>query len=107
MWFFYPFNQKHLPYRQIWTWDYKNPKFGKHPLIPGYEGRKVDVLVRSVRNYDEASPVETIYRYLENEKTKTARELAQKAIVLLYPSEFLGKVVWYKQKRVAKANKAD
>ena len=27
VWFFYPFNKKHLPYRTIWNWDYKNPKF--------------------------------------------------------------------------------
>ena len=23
VWFFYPFNTKHLPYRTYWNWDYK------------------------------------------------------------------------------------
>ena len=98
VWFFYPFNQKHLPYRTIWNWDYKNPKFGRHPEIPGYEGRKVDVIVRSIKNYVEGDPVNTIYHFLQHENTSSSRELAKKAVVLLSPESLLGKVVWYKQK---------
>lgn len=56
VWFFYPFNQLHLPYRTIWTWDYNNQKFGRHPSFQGYKGRKVDVIVRSIRNYTLNNP---------------------------------------------------
>jgi hypothetical protein len=98
LWFFYPFNQRHLPYRTIWTWDYKQPKFGRHPSIPGYEGRKVDVLVRSIKNYTEKEPVKTIYQFLQYENTVSSKELAKKAVVMLTPESLLGKVVWYKQK---------
>jgi hypothetical protein len=98
LWFFYPFNQRHLPYRTIWTWDYKKPKFGRHPSIPGYEGRKVDVLVRSIKNYTEKEPVKTIYQFLKYENTASSKELAKKAVVMLTPESLLGKVVWYKQK---------
>jgi hypothetical protein len=98
VWFFYPFNQRHLPYRTIWTWDYKNPKFGRHSSIPGYEGRKVDVLVRSIRNYTEKEPVKTIYQFLQYENTASSNELAKKAVVMLNPASLLGKVVWYKHK---------
>ena len=98
VWFFYPFNQKHLPYRTIWNWDYKNPKFGRHPSIPGYTGRKVDVLVRSIKNYAENDPVKTIHQFLHYENTASSRELAKKAVVMLTPESLLGKVVWYKQK---------
>ena len=98
VWFFYPFNKKHLPYRTIWNWDYKNPKFGRHPEIPGYEGRKVDVIVRSIKHYVEGDPENTIYQFLQRENTSSSRELAKKAVVLLSPEPLLGKVVWYKKK---------
>ena len=103
VWFFYPFNQKHLPYRTIWNWDYKNPKFGRHPSIPGYTGRKVDVLVRSVKNYTQNDPVKTIHQFLQYENTASSKELAKKAVVMLAPEALLGKVVWYKQKKYNKA----
>jgi len=96
VWFFYPFNTKHLPYRTYWNWDYKNQKFGRHPKINGYSGRKVDVLARSIRNYTRDNPVETVYQYLESENTRSSMELAKKAVVLLYPPDELGNTVWYK-----------
>ncbi len=98
VWFFYPFNKDHLPYRTIWNWDYENLKFGKHPSMPKDTGRKVDVLVRSIRNYTENDPVKTIHDYLQYENTKSSRKLAKKAVVMLTPESLLGKVVWYKQK---------
>lgn len=98
VWFFYPFNQKHLPYRTYWNWDYENLRFGRHPSIPGYRGRKVDVLVRSIKNYAPNDPVKTVHRYLQDENTASSRELAKKAVVMLSPESLLGHVAWYKQK---------
>tara|TARA_R110002095_G_scaffold180525_1_gene158005 strand:+ start:874 stop:1386 length:513 start_codon:yes stop_codon:yes gene_type:complete len=98
VWFFYPFNKKHLPYRTIWNWDYDNPKFGQHPDMLVYSGRKVDVIVRSIKNYVDNDPVNTIYHYLDYENTSSSTELARKAVVLLYPDSQLGRVVWYKHK---------
>jgi hypothetical protein len=98
VWFFYPFNERHLPYRTIWNWDYRNPKFGRHPSITGYRGRKVDVLVRSIKSYTHDDPVNTILKYLQFENTSSSRELAKKAVVMLFPEPLLGKVVWYKKK---------
>jgi len=66
---------------------------------PDYEGRKVDVLVRSIKNYVLNDPIRTIYMYLQHENTTSSKELAKKAVVLLYPESLLGKIVWYKQKK--------
>lgn len=101
VWFFYPFNKKHLPYRTYWNWDYINPKFGRHPDFDGYSGRKVDVLVRSIKSFTPNDPVKTIHDYLEYENTTSSKELAKKAVVLLSPESLRGKVVWYKQKAIA------
>lgn len=95
IWFFYPFNQKHLPHRTIWNWDYINPKFGKHPDMPDYKGRKVDVIVRSIKNYTIGDPIQTIYDYFSYENTNSAKELSKKAVVLLIPDTLLGKTIWY------------
>ncbi len=98
VWFFFPFSGEHLPYRTIWNWDYVNPKFGRHPDVWGYAGRRVDVIVRSIHHFVEADPVQTILRYLQEENTVSSRELAKKAVVMLGPGELLGRGVWYKQK---------
>ena len=99
VWFFYPFNEEPLPNRGVyWNWDYENPKFGNHPSIEGYTGRKVDVLVRSIRKYTANDPVKTIHQYLQHENTPSSKWLAKKAVVMLSPESLLGGVVWYKQK---------
>jgi hypothetical protein len=98
VWFFYPFNQRHLPYRTIWSWDYANPKFGRHPGTPGYHGRRVDVVVRSIKNFTQEDPVATLLKFLRQEDTVSSRELAKKAVVLLAPEPLIGRVVWYPQK---------
>jgi len=98
VWFFYPFNEKHLPYRSIWNWDYNNPKFGHHPEDKGYLGRRVDVLVRSIKNYAENDPVKTMHKFLKFENTSSSRELSKKAVVLLSPESQLGKLVCYNNK---------
>lgn len=96
VWFFYPFNQKHLPYRTIWCWDYKELKFGRHPDFKGYSGRKVDVIVRSLRKYTLGEPLRTIATFLSEGETKTARELSRKAVVLLSPDKYFGRTIWYR-----------
>ena len=98
VWFFYPYNKKHLPYRTIWNWDYVNKKFGRHPDVPGYKGRIVDVMVRSIKNYTADDPVKTIHQFLESEHTASSAALAKKAVVLLAPDELVGKVVWCRKK---------
>ncbi len=98
VWFFYPYNQEHLPYRTVWSWDLKDPKFGKHPDFKQYEGRKVDVLVRSLKKYYPNNPKETLIDYLKNNPNKTPKELSKKAVVLILPNKLLGKTIWYKNK---------
>lgn len=78
--------------------DYITEKFGKHPDFKEYKGRKVDVLVRSIRNYIQNDPIKTIYKYFENEKTETSKMLSKKAVVLLSPQDFFGKTIWYKKR---------
>lgn len=97
VWFFYPFKRKHLPYRAIWTWDYTNPRFGRHPSMPDFQGRRVDVLVRSINCPKGGNPIKIICEHLESGQTASAKALRKKAVVMLYPRRFLGRVIWYRQ----------
>lgn len=95
VWFFYPFNKKDLPYRTRWECDFEYPKFGQHPDMLKYKGRKIDVMVRTIKT-DKVDPVEIIIDYLKMGKTKTAEHLSKKAVVLLEPERYFAKVIWYK-----------
>jgi hypothetical protein len=95
IWFFYPFNKKDLPYRARWECDFENKKFGQHPEMQKYKGRKIDVMVRSIKTR-KRNPVEVMIEYLKEGKTETAKCLSKKAVVVLEPEEYFSKVIWYK-----------
>lgn len=95
VWFFYP--QKGvviLPYRRTGLVDFGKSKFGKHPNLPCFEGRGIDVLMRSTKYFNRGSPETCIADYLSSRKSPTAKYLSQKAVIGLYPESVLGKVLW-------------
>ena len=84
-----------FPYRWRGTADYGPSKFGRYPGDPlSYTGRRVDFLGRSLRASLGADPVAAVRDYLTARNTASAKELAAKAVVLIYPRELLGQVIW-------------
>ena len=79
-------------YRRNKAYDYGPSRLGRHPDLPGYAGRKVDVLSDSIPVGPDADPVEAIRHWLRTERRKKPAYLAQKAVVLIEPD--LGRVVW-------------
>jgi hypothetical protein len=61
-------------------------------------GRRVDLFGRSLIVSSHESPVDALRGYLSSSKTATARELAKKAMILVYPRAQLGTVVWQPKK---------
>lgn len=59
-----------------------------------FTGHYVDLIGRSLPEEVGADPVLVIQRYLSRPATRTARALAQKAVVLLDPEPLRGRVVW-------------
>lgn len=72
--------------------DFGEGKFGRSKANPGFQGRRVDLLGRSIPAGLGDNPVVAIRGYLRAGRTLTARLLAQKAVVLLQPK--LGFRVW-------------
>ena len=83
-----------FPARRRARADFGDPKFGAAPDMPGFVGRRVDLIGRSITNADATDPVGTLRHYLADGKTESARLLAKKAVVLIEPAHLLGTVLW-------------
>lgn len=85
--------------------DFGLPKFGQSPKHADLVGRRVDLLGRGIEYRAGEDPTDAIRRWLRTGRTKSARLLARKAVVLLDPAERLGEIVWLSQKRRGAATK--
>jgi len=83
-----------FPSRRRATIDFGPSKFGRNPGDAGYEGRRVDLMGRSIAHRDGASAISSLQKYLRSTPTRTAWCLAQKAVVIIDPAELRGQVVW-------------
>ena len=83
-----------IPRRPVVYRDLGVSKFGKSSDRPDFIGRRVDLLLKSIAFAPGASPVTALQQYLAKGRTKTARCLAQKAIILIEPAELLGFIAW-------------
>lgn len=84
-----------FPFRRAGRADFGQSKFGRAADAPeGYVGRPVDLHGRSIDIAPGHDPVEALQRYLKASATRSSRELAQKAVVLIEPEPLLGAEVW-------------
>jgi len=92
--FFREHPKKPFPYRRIARRDFGNSRFGRAPGKTHFKGRCVDLIGRSIPSKKAAAPIQAVQDYLKLSKNKTARSLAEKAIIILEPEEFIGTVAW-------------
>jgi hypothetical protein len=84
-----------FPSRRRGTADYGLSKFGRYPGdLPSFTGRQVDLLGRSLDVPLGTNPADALRGYLAAARTATARALAAKAIVLIFPEHLVGEIVW-------------
>jgi hypothetical protein len=84
-----------FPPRWRGTRDFGLSKFGRYSGDPPrYTGRRVDLPGRSLRVEPGADPAEAIRRYLAAQRTRSAKELAAKAVVLIHPENRVGEMIW-------------
>jgi hypothetical protein len=96
VWSFYAqYDDWPFPARWRGTRDFGPSKFGRYSGDPPrYTGRRVDLLGRSLRVEPGADPAEVIRRYLAARRTRSAKELAAGAVILICPENRVGEVVW-------------
>lgn len=95
VWTFYA-QHAEAPYppHQVSHRDFGPSRFGSLPQQQAYAGRRVVLTGRSLDCAPDDSPVEVLQRYLRRGETPSARELREKAVVLIEPEDSLGYVVW-------------
>jgi len=96
IWSFYAqYDDWPFPARWRGTRDFGPSKFGRYPGDPPrYSGRRVDLLGRSLPVAPGTDPADAIRRYLAARRTKSAKALATKAVVLIDPQNRAGEIVW-------------
>jgi len=96
VWSFYAqYDDWPFPPRWRGTRDFGPSRFGRYPGDPPrYVRRRVDLLGRSFLVEPDADPAEVIRNYLATRQTRSAKELAAKAVVLLCPESRVGEIVW-------------
>ena len=92
--FFKPNPARQFPPGRRKELDFGDPKFGVTEGWPHFVGRRVDHIGRAIPDIDYSDPVAVLRRYLSNGTTKSARQLAKKAMILIEPALLLGTVVW-------------
>ena len=84
-----------FPYRRRGTHDFGPSKFGRNPDDGDeFKGRRVDVIGRSIRMPKNETPIEAVERYLGEARTKSASLLAERPVIVVWPSKDFGRVVW-------------
>lgn len=84
-----------FPARWLLNADFGPSRFGRNAEYDHvYEGRRVDLIGRSLKAKPNADPIKVLRAYLQAGQTETARCLARKAVVLIGPEPLRGRVVW-------------
>jgi hypothetical protein len=77
--------------------DFGESRYGRWAVDPhadALEGRRVDLIGRSLDQPPGADPVAALTRYLNEGKTASARRLVEKAVVIIDPPALRGTIVW-------------
>lgn len=78
--------------------DFGESKFGRWDdevkVCRHYKGRRVDLLMRALTVPVDADPVSALRSYLAEARTKSAKFLAKKGVVLIDPPDRRGEIVW-------------
>jgi hypothetical protein len=89
-------SERPFPSRRHGRQDFGPSKFGRNPHEKArFKGRRVDVLGRSIDKQRSESSVEAVRRYLRIHRSTTARRLAERPVVVLWPSAWRGRVIWH------------
>jgi hypothetical protein len=84
-----------FPARWRGTADFGPSKFGRFPSDPlRYQGRRVDLMGRSLPVPLAADPAGVLKGYLSAAQTASSRALASKAAVLIVPCDHAGEIIW-------------
>ncbi|WEX76187.1 hypothetical protein PYH37_004471 [Sinorhizobium numidicum] len=80
---------KPFPHRKRWCVDFGPSRFGRHPDDPGYSGRRLDLMGRSIAVVGGETSQDAVRRWLASRAT-SAIELRKKPMFCLFPAGIFG-----------------
>lgn len=83
-----------FPYRRRGVRDLGPSRLGRHPDDDGFVGRRVDIIGRSIKCSAQQPTTECVQEWLRSGRTTSARLIAQRPVIVIYPAELRGKVLW-------------
>ena len=90
VWAFFPQDTgKKFPPRRRVTRD-----FWRHPDGGCFKGRRVDIIGRSIECNPKKFTKECVQKWLREGKTCSAKLIAQRPVVVIYPDSECGTVIW-------------
>jgi hypothetical protein len=96
MWGFFAEIPDHpFPPRRRGKRDFGVSRFGRNPDdLPGFKGRRVDIIGRSIPMQATETSIESVQRYLRGGLTESARLLAERPVIVAWPEKDLGQIIW-------------
>lgn len=97
IWAFYEHSERPFPYRSRWCRDFGPSRFGRRLEDEecGYQGRRIDILGRSIPCTPGQDPGECVRRWLKSgAKESTPWHLVQRPVVVISPKKECGSVIW-------------
>jgi hypothetical protein len=93
--FFEAISDHEFPPRRRGKHDFGPSKFGRNPDDgDSFKGRRVDVIGRSISMAENETPIESVLRYLREKRTTSASLLAERPVIVLWPENYFGQIIW-------------
>ena len=83
-----------FPYRRRGVQDFGPSHLERHPGDDGFEGRRVDIIGRSIKCAPDHAETECVHEWLRGGNTESARLIAQRPVVVIHPPDQRGRVLW-------------
>jgi hypothetical protein len=84
-----------FPFHLVGHADFGKSKFGRAPdAAETYQGRRVALHGRSIDAVAGSDPLSALQNYLKAGASPSARELSQKAVILIFPDDLCGIQAW-------------
>jgi hypothetical protein len=91
--FFRAHPDRPFPWRRRGRCDFGPSRFGRDPQeSERFTGRRVDVMGRSLARRDDETPALMVQRWLQEGRTESARRIAARPVVTIWPIR--GEVIW-------------
>lgn len=92
--FFSEHPSRPFPYRRRGKRDFGPSHLGSHPDDEGFEGRRIDIIGRSIESNPDELAQDSVLRWLRQRRTESAKRISERPVIVLYPESDRGNVIW-------------